>query len=35
MFLGRMPSTAIDGLNLFDEERIIGKGNNYATRWII
>jgi hypothetical protein len=35
MFFGRMPSAAFDGLNLFNEDGVIGEGDNYATRWII
>jgi len=34
MFFVRMPSSALDGLDLFNEERVIREGNDDATRWI-
>jgi hypothetical protein len=31
MFFNRLPSTAINGFDLFNEERSIRKENDYAT----
>jgi hypothetical protein len=32
MFFYRVPSAAIDGFGLFNEEEVIREGNDYATR---
>jgi hypothetical protein len=34
MFFNRMPSAAINGFDLFNEEGVIREGSNYATGWI-
>jgi hypothetical protein len=35
ILFGRMPSSAIDGLNLFNKKKIVRERNDYLTRGVI